>query len=372
MADVRILGTGVVYRGAEQDTAMSNAYYPTAVQVSNGDLVVAMNIGASVSARSMRGYCCRSSDGGKTWTAPAKIFEPDESEHPVQSTVRINETSEGQIVGFATLLDRSRLDTPRTNPETGGTVAVKHAIVRSDDGGRTWAGPQLFKSPLDWHCYGEPSPILPLSVDRWLLPSLTRLNWEGVCPLGLKAFVMVSSDQGRTWPKAVDVFNLWADRIICWEQKQTRLTDGRLMAVTWAFDDTTKQNLRNRYTFSADEGDSYDPPLESPLNGQTCTPLGLDANHILCIYRRTDKRGLWAHLARIDATTWRPVEDTLLWGRDVEAMPGSKDSSIQHMAALKFGFPWLIRMDGGTVFLVFWCVEQGLSVIRWFRLAVEL
>ena len=369
MAEIRILDSGIVYRGPRPDTPMSNAYWPTVVELGSGELVVAMNIATAMSTPDTRAYCCRSSDGGKTWTAPEKIFEPDESEHPVQVTVRINRTPDEQLVGFTTLLDRSRIGSPRTNPETGGTVEMAHAIVRSDDGGLSWSGPQTFRSPLDWECYGEPSPILPLSANRWLLPSLTRLNWEGECPLDLKAFAMISEDQGLTWPRAVDVFNHWAERIICWEQKQTRLTDGRLLAVTWAFDTVAKQNLRNRYTFTSDEGDSYGASLESPLDGQTCTPLGLDGNHVLFAYRRSDKPGLWAHLAHINDTDWRPVAETLLWGGEVK---GLADSSIQHMTGLKFGFPQLIRAADGAVFLVFWGVEDGLSVIRWFRLAVEL
>ena len=371
MAEIRILAGGVAYRGVRSGALTSNAYWPTVVERADGELVLAMNLASAISAPDMRPYCCRSGDGGRTWTRPRKVFEPDESRHPVQATLRINQAPDGQLVGLAALLDRSRLDTPRTNPETGGTVPMQHAIVRSDNGGRTWSPPRPLKGPLDWDCYGEPSPIVPLSADRWLLPSLTRLDWEGRCPLGLKAFVMISADAGLTWPRAADVFNLWAERIICWEQKQTRLADGRILAVTWAFDAAAKKDLPNRYTFSADEGDSYAPSLESPLNGQTCTPLGLADNHVLCAYRRTDQRGLWAHLGRIDNAAWRPIEQTLLWGGDVESMPGAKDSSIEHMAALQFGFPWLVRLADGGVFLAFWCVEQGLSVIRWFRLAVE-
>ena len=370
MAKISVLETGIVYRGAEPVTPTSNAYMPTVVQLADGQLVVAMNLGTSVGCRHMRPYCCRSTDNGSTWTAPAKVFEPDESAHPVQATVRISKTPAGKLIGFTTLLDRSRPGPSRTNPETGGTVEVDHAVVRSDDGGLTWSAPQVFESPLNWRCYGEPSPFVAVTDDRWLLPSLSRLDWDGNCPLGLKAFVLTSNDAGRTWPKAVDVFDHWSDGIICWEQKQIVLPDGRIFAVTWAFNSRTKKNLPNRYAISDDQGETYTPSLESPVQGQTCTPLVLDDNHILCVYRRTDKNGLWAHIARIDGTKWLPVTDAPIWGTDVQAM-GGLDSRMKNLRALKFGYPMLTRLTDGNIFVVFWCTENNLTNIRYFRLSVK-
>lgn len=372
MPQIEVINTGIVYRGAQPDTPTGQAYMPTIVRRDDGVLVVVMNLGTAASCRHTRAYCTRSADEGKTWSSPEKLFEPDESAHPVQAGVRISRTGDGGIIGFTTLLDRSRVDEPRTNPQTGGSVEMQHAIVRSDDGGHTWSPPQLFDSPLDWHCYGEPSPIVPLRPDRWLLPSLTRLDWDGHCPLGLKAFVMISHDQGRTWPKAVDVFDHWAEGIICWEQKQIRLTDGRIFAVTWAFNSETKENLRNLYTFSEDDGESYAPSMQSPLHGQTCTPFALADNHILCVYRRSDRNGLWAHLARIDGDAWQAIADAPLWGADVAAMASGLDSSIQNQLTLKFGYPMMTALPNGDVFVVFWCVEDGQAVIRWFRVGVEV
>ncbi len=100
MAQIKVLETGIVYRGAEPVTATSNAFMPTIVQLDDGQLVVAMNLGTSVGCRHMRPYCCRSGDGGRTWTRPEKVFEPDESVHPVQATVRISRTPNGQLIGF--------------------------------------------------------------------------------------------------------------------------------------------------------------------------------------------------------------------------------------------------------------------------------
>ena len=123
---------------------------------------------------------------------------------------------------------------------------------------------------------------------------------------------------------------------------------------------------------SDDNGLSFTSALESPLCGQTCTAIGLAGNHVLFVYRRLDQRGLWAHLAHMDGTTWQPVTEVPLWGRDVDAIAGGLDSRMANLKALQFGYPQMIQRTDGDVFLVFWCVEDGLSVIRWFQLDVSV
>ena len=371
MAEIEVLGTGLVYRGSEGDEHFRNAYFPSVVELPGGEMVAAMDIGHRMDTVDVRSYCCRSIDGGLSWSPPQCIFEPDESAHRVRPTCRISRApDDGQLIGIVSLSDRSRTDFGTTNPETDGMVDGELAIVRSDDGGRNWTGPQKFAPALDWKVFEICSVILPLAPDRWLLPTATFLNWDGQCPFGVKALVMISQDRGRTWTRSADVFNFWDDHITSWEQKQTKLSDGRLLAVCWCFNCATKEDLPNRYTFSDNDGASYGPALESPLHGQTCTVLALKDNHVLCIYRRLDQRGLWAHLAKIDGTHWNPVAEKPLWGTDVAALAEGKDSSLRNLHELRFGFPSVIRLDNGDVFFVFWGLEDDLTVIRWYRLSV--
>lgn len=369
MNRINVVNSAVVYRGSPDDSHMRHAAFPCIAQMADGKLVVTMTIGRGRDSVDVRAYGVVSRDEGDTWSQPERLYEPDESKHPVSTGIRMSKATDGTLVGFVNLLNRSDPSALTTNPDPGGTVPRQHAIIRSADG-EVWSPLEPFEPPLDWQCFGEPSPILALSADRWLLPSLTRLNWQGQCPYGLKSFVMISEDQGKTWPRSVDVFDLWSKRIITWEQKQTRLSDGRILAVTWAFDSVAKEDLPNLYTFSEDEGESYGNPLESPLHGQTCTPLALSDNRILCIYRRLDKNGLWAHLAEIKGANWVGIAEQCLWGSDREAIAGGTDSSIEHQTGLQFGYPQLIRLDSGDFFVVFWAVEDGLSVVRSFRLQI--
>jgi hypothetical protein len=206
-----------------------------------------------------------------------------------------------------------------------------------------------------------------------LWPSSIWLDWEGRCPIGPhRAIAFVSDDGGRTWPKVSSVMDGSKDRISAWEQKLITLSDGRLMAICWCYDYKSKQNIPNRYTFSTDNGDTFCPPLDSPLHGETCTPVALPNNHILCIYRRVDQRGLWAHLARIEGNSWQRIADQALWGTSVASHGAPSDSAVGQMSSLRFGCPGVKLLDNGDIFAVFWCVEDCVSNIRWFRLRASV
>jgi sialidase-1 len=371
MAAIEVLGTGLVFRGSADDDHFRNAHFPSVVELDDGQLVAAMDIGQRMCARDVRSYCCRSSDGGQTWSRPRLMFEPDESEHPVTTTCRISRCGDGQLLGIAQLTDRSRPGEVLSNPQTDGSTAGKLALIKSGDGGETWAGPATINPPIDWSVWEICSVIMPLDADRWLLPTAIFPDWDGRAPLGVKAMVLTSEDQGRSWGRTTDVFDFWDRKTTAWEQKQTVLSDGRLLSVCWCFNYATKQDEPNRFAISHDRGETYGPARDTPLRGQTCSILGLEDNHVLCVYRRLDKRGLWAHLARVEGDNWQAIADAPLWGTDVDAIAGGGDSSLRNLHKLQFGFPTLIRQKNGDVFFVFWCVEDGLSVIRWYRLAVS-
>lgn len=371
MGSIVNVGTGLVYRNPMPHLRSRHAYFPSLVELPGGELVAAMDIGSAFEAVDMRSYVCRSKDGGQTWSEPALIFAPDESKHLVSTTCRISRMPDGRLLGAACLFDRRRPDEGLGNPATEGFVRTDMAIVESPDAGWTWSAPRLIEPALNWHHFETCWPVVAARGSRRLLPSSIWNDWEGQCPHGSnRAIAFVSDDGGSTWPRVSSVMDGSAQRVSGWEQKMITLSDGRLMAVCWCYDFNRKENLRNRYTFSTDNGDTFVPPMDSPLHGETCTPVALPDNRVLCVYRRADIRGLWAHLARIEGDTWQPLEDAPLWGTNVQSHDMAGDSVLGQMSTLRFGCPNVQRLENGDLFVVFWCVEDCVSNIRWLRLRV--
>src|SRR5262245_37768613 len=88
------------------------------------------------------------------------------------------------------------------------------------------------------------------------------------------------------------------------------------------------------------------------------------------IYRRTDTPGLWASYARIAGDGWVNDAQLPLWGHDRAGtgnLVGGENLS-RAFTTLKFGLPAGLLLPDGQVFVAFWCVEECIYTIRWFRL----
>jgi hypothetical protein len=371
MTAIHVEATGVVYRNPAPNVRPRQAYFPSIAELSTGELLAAFELGSAMENLDVRLHVSRSSDGGQTWSEPVKVFEPEGFAYPVSTLGRMSRMRDGSLVAVVLVCDRSRVDEGLANPLTEGYVDTVFVLIESVDDGITWSAPRTIVPPIDWNVFEICSPIIEVNEKRWMLPTSFWKNWGGDCPHGMKAVTLVSDNRGHTWNRCVDVFNQWDTQITSWEQKQTRLSDGRWLAVCWAHDYANAKSLPNRYSFSEDNGESYGQPLIAPLNGETCTPLALLDNLILCVYRRFDQRGLWAHLAEIEGQNWVPVADEPLWGTGMDLYSTDSKNKLEEMRTLRFGYPQSVRQSDGSIFTAFWCVEDCVACIRWFRLKVD-
>ena len=362
MADIEVVGEGIVYRPLG-----AHAYFPCVVRLYDC-LIVSMDVGMGMEGRDVRAYTVRSNDGGSTWSEPRIVHEPS-CDGATSTLCRISQAPDGGLIAAITLLDRAQGE-GLANALTDGYVDTSFTVSHSEDGGETWSEPAPLQPATAWKTFETCSPILAIDDRLWLLPTSLFRNWAGDAGEGLKAVAMRSTDGGNSWLDLISVFDFTREHVAAWEQKQVVLEDGRIFAICWAYDMQARVSLQNRYTFSCDGGATYGTPRIAPLQGETCAPLALPGGHLLCVYRRTDVKGLWAHLARLDGETWQPGADTQVWGTAHEAYGRRTASVLEEMATLQFGYPSLTLEKYGDVFGVFWCVEEGTAQIRWFRLRI--
>jgi hypothetical protein len=368
MSAIDVRSTGIVYRNPHPNVRSLHAYFPSVVEVQPGEILVSFDRGSAMENRDVRSFLTRSTDGGETWSEPVIIGEPEDPDGTISTSCRMSRAPDGTLYGLFTLFRRNHPDDGLANLATDGFVRTEFALSTSPDGGSTWSPMRKLLLPMDWSAFETCSPIVSLDFERYLLPTAIWKNWEGDSSPGMKALCFLSGDSGRTWTRAVEVMDDWGNGIAHWEQKQVRLGDGRILAVCWTYDFTNKQSLRNRFAFSSDEGESYGPFHESPLHGETCTPFAMEDNRVLLVYRRTDERGLWAHLCRFEGDDWTTLEETPLWGSERVSYTTDSRNTFEHLATLKFGYPQMVGLADGDIFVVFWCVEDGVSNIRWIRL----
>lgn len=368
---IRILDTGLIYRNPKPHVHSIHAYFPSVVHLSNGDLLCSLVLGEAFEAPNCRTFISRSTDNGDTWHLEGPIY-PGPAAGIKSDACRLTALGDGRVVAFMIRADRTdHPDEGLTNPQTLGFVPTETLTLWSDDFGHTWSEPRPLVPPLVGPSFELCCPIVPLRDGRWLLPTSTWPGWDGDCPNGVKMVAFVSHDGGQSWPQHMDVMADPEQRVIYWESKIIEVDSaevGRLLAVAWAYDRIAGRDLPNQYALSSDGGRSWSTPRSTGLQGQTLTPLVLADGRILCIYRRTDRPGLWANLSHLEGEEWVNDEAEPLWGAQAQGLIGSSTNMSENFQVLRFGAPSAILLPNGTVFVAFWCYEDCVSVIRWFKL----
>ncbi len=181
----------------------------------------------------------------------------------------------------------------------------------------------------------------------------------------------VSYDQGRTWPEYVDVMDKSKESIIFWESKIIKIQDDLLLATAWCYDEKTGSDLENSYAVSKDGGVSFENLASTGLKGQTLTPLYIGDGKILCAYRRIDKKGLWLNISTLENGSWINMEEIPLWGTDMDKLTEHGKNMSSNFKSLKFGAPHMLMCSDNSIFLTFWCVEDGSGMIRYIKFICE-
>jgi hypothetical protein len=367
---MNVLETGLIYSNPKPHLVSRHAYFPSLAILPDGTMFAGFDLGSAFEAPDVLPHYAISRDAGKTWSAPSRVPVPDFSE-PFSGTCRFTCTPDGSLVGIGALWDRRRTEEGLANPETGGFVETFPFLVCSQAGSLTWQPSQWIDAPLR----GPFEICSPIHVTRsgdWLWPASTWKDWDGCSELGMQAVVIRSRDSGRSWSEWHPVMDGRSSGRVFWEIKLAALPDGRLLAVCWTHDSLNGVDLPVHYAVSDDEGHTFSTPKSTGLTGQTCTPLVLQDGRILSIYRNTAQPGLWAQLSHLNGHEWINGPAKLLWGGQSHA-GGVVDPKFAStaMSRLRFGLPTSLLLPDGTVLAAFWCMEDAVSVIRYFKISID-
>lgn len=365
---IEILDTGLVYRNPDSELRARHAWHPTIVRFDDGELLVSFDIAQAAAALDYRTYLTRSRDDGKTWSVPSRIFA-DPPGRPTTHSVRMSRIAGDRLVAWGSLAYREEPTRGLVNPETLGYAEMDLVLLRSDDRGESWDGPEIIEPSLVGPAFETCHSIVPLTDGRWLGPTSTWPSWDGAAPNGMNAVLLVSDDQGVTWDSHIVEFDRWSEGILHWEQSFLELRDGRWLSIAWAVETDSGRTLPTPYAISND-GRTFGFQALTGFLAQTTKLVELADGRILAVYRRDDEAGLWATVARIDGQTWVNLETSCLWQGHASGMRGASPTA-QELAELRFGFPQMVVYPDGDVFLVFWCEEDCIKNIRWMRLSVD-
>lgn len=360
--------SGLVYRNPMPHVKSKHAYFPSVVFSGNGEMLASFVIGEAFEAVNLNTNIAHSSDMGKNWDNPKPLL-PQDAKQLSSNCGRLSIVSGRDLVSMVVRSHRELYpEAGLANPETLGFVPTDLLLIRSYDNGYTWTTPEIVVPPIEGPSFEACSRIVALKDGRWIWPTSTWRAWNGYSPNGMKMIALVSHDKGETWPEYMDIMDGNTDNIIFWEGKVLELSNGILLAVSWAYNEKQGRDMPNHFAISKNGGKSWSVPDSTGIWGQTMAIIELQDNHLLTIYRRIDRPGLWMGISQLRKNRWSNKYDFCLWGKQNVNLSNRSGKIVQDFNELKFGAPDITILPDGSVYIVFWCYEQMVSNIRWIKI----
>src|SRR5262249_21563293 len=197
--------TGVVYSNPRPHLEAIHAWHPSLVELPNGTLLCAFDLGEAPESLDYRTFVASSDDRGATWSAPRPLVDdpaPGVSTH----TIRISRLADGSLVGIGARFHRHNLEEGIANSATMGLVPMDLIQTSSSDSAQTWQQLSNGRPPLAGPGFEIGHAIMQLASGEWWAPTQTWPDWDGNAPNGMQAIALVSLDRGKSWPEYVPIF----------------------------------------------------------------------------------------------------------------------------------------------------------------------
>lgn len=350
-----------IYANPDPLLVSRQATFPGIVQLASGELVAIFTIGQAFDAADARAHVSRSSEHGRTWSAPVRLNEhevrPEESE-----SFKPLLLADGSLLATGYVFVRPSPLAPVVDPETFKLLTLRNKTSTSTDGGRNWSAPAYFDiegQPLELS-----GPAIQLASGRIIAATASfHLGKDGHA-----GWIIASDDNGKSWNKLSEFYRSPLGNVSTWESRIADLGGGRVAVIFWAYDNAASANLSNHVAVSSDGGETFAPAIDTGIRGQASNLLSLGGGKALTIHsHREAPVGLIVR--RVDLTDGFKVEEELNLFADAAMASDSADIKKQ-FGSLKFGQPSLLRLQNGEIFAACWSFENSQYVIKGYRIAL--
>ncbi|MFN7924474.1 MAG: sialidase family protein [Bryobacteraceae bacterium] len=266
-------------------------YFPVTIKLKNGDLLTVLRGGAPHVGKKGRLDLIRSTDGGKTWSAPwTAVDEAEDDRNPA-----MGQMPDGSIVLAYVILsgfDESGLRLSRNRAERKFDGVY---LVRSTDNGKTWSKP--VRDPGTFDFYKLDGAISPYGKIIQLKDgsSMMAVYFEFHDQRGNESYAFRSRDGGKTWGEPVSLGKHYNETGI------VALRDGTVIAAL-----RSEKGGHVAITRSADGGKTWSEPVQVTKDNEHPADLIQLANgNVLMTYgERNPPRGAHARISKDGGKTW--------------------------------------------------------------------
>ncbi|MDD4622430.1 MAG: YhcH/YjgK/YiaL family protein, partial [Kiritimatiellae bacterium] len=165
-----------VYENPIPNLRSRQAIFPNLCELPDGRLLCCFVLAEAFEAADMRSYLAESTDGGKTWSEPWRMFK--EGAVPESETCKCTALGGNRVMAIGYAAERRDRDGQLANAQTGGLLPHRVFCAFSEDSGRTWSEKKTI--PEAWHAQTEVSaPAVRLKDGALAAPITGFPNWVG-------------------------------------------------------------------------------------------------------------------------------------------------------------------------------------------------
>jgi hypothetical protein len=363
---------------ANRDGA-SVCVYPASTVTRSGHLLCVYRQGTAKHSRDGVLLVQRSSDAGRTWTAPSAVYDGMTGDCPESvHTGVVVEMAEGEVLVFFTTVEAKKPEVYIFSEE-GRTLRQRMWVAASTDGGCSWSSAREVDVPgLPLNRYLGSRPLV-ISDGALLLPI------EATAPQGQQMMLgSLSVDRGQSFSAAFPIAWDRTARLGFGDGKFAELHDGSIIMVTWTYRHPSEETIQVHRCLSSDAGRTWSEPEPTDLVCQILTPLSWAGPQLLAAGTvRTVPEGIRLFAGRDAGRSWDSTGAVQLWdprhlrasGRPLplgSAGPDDGTGLWEALPSFTFGSPELMRTGENELVMTYYAIVDGITHVRACRFRVQI
>ncbi len=363
---------GIVYDASNRQPNEQVASFVSLCRLSSGSLICGFQLGPAKHAVTSTIRFCRSGDNGKSWCEIPSCFETQlNGVSGSLSSGEIVELAPRHLLLYATWFDRSDPDRPLFDAETQGILHSRQLLAESRDDGTTWSDWREVTTPGLSGCSAT-GPVQQWSDGRLALAFESYKEFDDPAPATHGAWLMISSDGGKSFDAPILVARHPESRIYYWDQRVCQCNSGDdSIAMFWTHDLKEERDLTVHMSrFSVNEAQDAPVLTDTGITGQIAAPLMLPDGRLLAFV--VDRSGpmtmkLWQ--SSDGGQTWPAADALLVYEHNEQAALSQGNRDVDYaeywddMLQWSFGHPAIRLTAEGQVLLAFYAgIPNCLSI----------